>query len=132
MAAAFPVVAEAVLVGGAALAATLALRNCSAKLCEFINAHIAAWEEAETSKDTREPTPAVSRGVRFEQKRIANKTVYQRQTDGDYFLEDLSHYNSNPAKSKPHYEVYRSDKDLEKGKRHRSVTWDGKLMQKFP
>lgn len=86
-------------------------------------------KEAENSRDEREPTPAVQRGIKFTSFTHSNKKYNKRETDGHLFDEDLSHYNSNPAKCSPHYEVYKNLRDLEKGKRDRSVTWDGRPMK---
>jgi hypothetical protein len=85
-------------------------------------------KEAENTLDKREPTPACPRNDKFVKKTLSNQNYNERVSDGDLFVEDLSHYNSNPKKCLPHYEVYKNLRDLENGKRKGSVTWDGKSM----
>ena len=119
----------AVVIGGRLLiGSTVALG--SALILKFIKDNAGIYAEAKLSGDGGEPTPVLPRGDTFVKRQIFNETVYERQSDRQLFVEDLSHYKANP-RGLPHYEVYKNDKDLEKGKRQRSVTWDGKRMETF-
>lgn len=102
----------------------------SAGIRKFISENQQLVKEAKDMKNT-EATPIFPKNDTFEKKTIGNKTFYTRKSDGCIFQEDLSHYNANTFKGQPHYEVYKNAKDLEKGKRWRSVKWNGEKMQTF-
>lgn len=119
----------AVVVGSRLLIGSIVALG-SAVMLKFVKDNACLYAEAERSNDRGEPTPVLPRSDTFVKRQLFNETVYERQSDKQLFVEDLSHYKANP-KGLPHYEVYKNDKDLEKGKRHRSVTWDGKLMKTF-
>jgi len=107
--------AGAVIVGGLLLASVVSpsfLRVCT-KLAEKIK----------DKDEPREPTPFTHPSL-FEHVSSSlnpkkTKTVRNKKTH-EHWCEDWLHYD--------HYEVYMSQKDLEKGKRNRVVSFDGRRI----